>query len=370
MSWMKNSEALNKLPELLIKGRFSFDFDGVPQIAKQLPFKKSMNLIRVGMDMILRANRVHGLPPIIQVEPTNICNLKCPLCPTGSNLLKRPKGFMPLATFQRILDELGDVLISVYLFCFGEPFMNKELPSMIQACTTRNIRTLTSTNGHFLQTLDDALRVVDAGLTTLIIAIDGSTQEIYQSYRKGGDVEKVKRCATLIEEAKARRESRFPYTAIRCVVTRENEDDISNLEKLACALGVNMFTYKSLGCLPHNDNYKDYEPSKRNMRRFKYVESSRRRGRLFQCFFPFRQPIVFWDGTVVGCEYDHDLEMAFGKIGEQSFEEIWNSPKALKLRRSIREGHGRPFFCGHCPYQDRVQNGSVLACKELRSAEL
>jgi radical SAM protein with 4Fe4S-binding SPASM domain len=106
------------------------------------------------------------------------------------------------------------------------------------------------------------------------------------------------------------------------------------------------------------------------MRRFKYVESSRRRGRLFQCFFPFRQPIVFWDGTVVGCEYDHNLEMAFGKIGEQSFEEIWNSPKALKLRRSIREGHGRPFFCGLCPYQDRVQNGSVLACKELRSAEL
>jgi radical SAM protein with 4Fe4S-binding SPASM domain len=366
MGWMKASDALTKLPEVVIRGRLSFDFNGVPLIAKQLSLKKRMNLIKVGMDSILQSHRAHGLPPIIQVEPTNVCNLKCPLCPTGSNSLNRPKGFMSLETFKRILDELEDVLIAVYLFCFGEPFMNKKMSQMIEACTARNILTLTSTNGNCLQTLDDALRVVDAGLTAMIIAIDGSTQEIYRSYRKGGDVEKVKRCTAFIEEAKTRRGSKFPYTAARCVVTHENMDDLPNLERLASDLGVNMFTYKSLGCLVNSDKFKDYEPKVENMRRFEYAGSSGNIRQFIECPFPFRQPIVFWDGTVVSCEYDHELEMAFGKIGEQNFIDIWNSPKALKLRRSIREGHDMPSFCSHCPYKGRVMDGTELFCKELR----
>ncbi len=86
-----------------------------------------------------------------------------------------------------------------------------------------------------------------------------------------------------------------------------------------------------------------------------------------QCPFPFRQPIVFWDGTVVGCEYDHNLDMAFGKIGERNFIDIWNSPNALKLRHSIRKEHDRPSFCCNCPYKNRVKEGTVLWCKELQS---
>jgi len=366
MSWMKISNAITKLPELLSQGRICYDFDGIPIIAERLPLQKRINLLKAGMDMALQSNRMRGLPSIIQVEPTNICNLECPLCPTGSDSLKRPKGFMPLETFQRILDELGDVLMSVYLFCFGEPFMNKNLPRMIEACTARDILTVTSTNGHFLQTPDEALRVVDSGLTTLIVAIDGSTQEIYQSYRKGGDLERVKRFTALIEEAKARRGSKFPYTALRCVVTRGNQEDIPNIERLACELGVNMFTCKTLGCLSHSDKFKNYEPSQKGLRRFEYAGSSRHTGSLIRCPFPFRQPIAFWDGTVVGCEYDHDGEMTFGKIGKQNFAEIWNSPNALKLRRSIREGRGRPLFCENCPYRDRMQKGSEILCKELR----
>jgi radical SAM protein with 4Fe4S-binding SPASM domain len=367
MAWMKTPEALTRLPEILIQGRLSFNFDGIPLIAERLSLQKKMNLMRVGMDGLFQSNYAHGLPPIIQVEPTNICNLKCPICPTGSNSLKRSKGFMSLGTFQRILDDLGDVLIAVYLFCFGEPFMNKDLPKMIEMCASRNILTLASTNGNYLQTLDEALRVVDAGLTTLIIAIDGSTQEIYQRYRQGGDIEKVKRCTSLIEEAKASRGSRFPYAAIRCVVTSENQEDLPNLERLARDLGVDMFTYKSLGCLTGSDKFKAYEPSEQSMRRFEYSGSSGNSRRLTQCPFPFRQPIVFWDGTVVGCEYDHDLDMAFGKIGERNFIDIWNSPNALKLRHSIRKEHNQPGFCCNCPYQNRAKEGTALYNKELRS---
>lgn len=364
---MKSTEAIKKLPELLLHGRLSYNFDGIPLVTEQLSHARRKNLIRLGVDTLLGSERLHALPPIIQVEPTNICNLKCPLCPTGSFSLKRAKGFMSFRTFQRILDELGDILVAVYLFCFGEPFMNSELLLMIKACTDRNIVTLTSSNGHYIQTHDDALKVIDSGLTTLLIAVDGSTQEIYQAYRKGGDIEKVKRCIANVENAKASRGSVFPYTVIRSVVTRQNKNDLPTLAKLAAELGVNMFSYKSLGCLINVGEFREYEPYDSEVRRFEYAGSTRiARGRI-TCPFVFRQPIVFWDGTVVGCEYDHDMEMTLGRIGDKNFTEIWNSQNALQLRHSIIKGSQRPLFCCQCPYQDRVKNGAELFNREMRS---
>jgi MoaA/NifB/PqqE/SkfB family radical SAM enzyme len=366
MAWMKKSEALAILPELLLQGKLSYNFDGIPLLAEKLGFKKRINLIQTGVNELLHSTRLRGLPPVVHLEPTNICNLKCPLCPTGSQTLKRPKGFMTMETCRRVLDELGDTLMAAYFFSFGEPFMNRNLPEMIKSFSDRGILTITSTNGHYFQTMEDAVRIVNSGLTMIIIALDGSTQDIYRSYRIGGDIEKVKRFATLIEEAKKRCNSAFPYTVARCVVTSANKDDLRNIERLAVSLGVNMFATKSLGCLVGTDKFGAFEPSEKKWKRFEYARLSGISKRSLQCIFPFRQPYVFWDGSVVGCEYDHDHEAVFGKIGEQHFRDLWNGPSALALRRSIRKNLNRPAFCLQCPFEGNVRRGTELFCKELR----
>lgn len=365
---MNLMDGLVKLPGLLAFGRLSYTFDGVPMVARHMPMRKRLNLARSGVDALLGRTVMTSLPPTAQVEPTNTCNLKCPLCPTGADAMKRGKGTMSMETFQKVLDELGDVLVTIVLYCWGEPFLNKDLPRMIEACTARGILTVTSTNGHCLQTLEEALQVVDAGLTGLIVAIDGSTQDVYAAYRKSGVVDKVKRCAGLIEEAKARRGSPLPYTDLRVVVTRHNQGDIENLEKLAREFGFNMFSYKSLGCLTTTLQFGDYEATDGRSRRQAGAGSGGGPRPLVQCNFPFRQPTIFWDGTVVGCEFDYNLEMPLGKVGERPFMEIWNSQRAVALRRMIRKGPGRPAFCDLCPYPGRGSLGTVLLCKELRPA--
>ncbi len=366
MAWIKNKEALLKIPEVVFRNRFSFTFDDTPLVAKKLSLRKKLNLFLCGLAKFLRWNVLHNLPPLLQVEPTNTCNLRCPLCPTGGGLSKRKKGFMSFETFETVLDELEESLICVYFIGWGEPFLNKDTTCMIEACTKRNICTLASTNGHPIQTPDDALRVVDAGLSALIIAIGGSTQEIYEVYRMGGDVERVKRCATLIEEAKAKRGVDLPYTNLRTVVTQVNQDDIPSLEKLAHGLGVNMFSCKSLGCITFTENFKHYEPTYEKFRRFEYRDKTRiRRGPII-CPFPFRQPLLFWDGTVVGCEYDYNLEIPFGKAGEQRFTKIWNSQNAVRFRRSINTGGGYPVFCSLCPFRDSIRDGCVISYTEYR----
>lgn len=369
MAWTKVSQTVAKIPRLLFKGELSYDFDGIPVFPMKLGWKKRINLVKSGLNALFQKSRLFGLPPIIQVEPTNICNLKCPLCPTGTGVMKRSKNKISPEAFRRLLDELEDVLISVYLFCFGEPFMHENILEMIRECTNRGITTLTSTNGHFLQTPEEAEKLIETGLRTLVVALDGSTQDLYEVYRRNGNLEKVKRFVRLVNEAKNRKGSSFPYIAVRAVVTKDNESDLSNMENLSRELGANMFASKSVGCMVYDKSFQHFEPSRGEVRRFLYAGARRIKKNPVRCPFPFRQPIVFCDGTVVGCEYDHEMEMSFGNIEVDNFKVIWNSHRARRLRRSIIQNRDRPFFCGRCPYRDNIRRGTELFCLEMKPLE-
>ncbi|MBT4520492.1 MAG: radical SAM protein [Halieaceae bacterium] len=366
MAWMKPHEAILKLPEVLFRSRMSFAFDGIPIVAEDLTLKKKLNLIKLGISSMFFRNFSLGLPAVVQVEPTNRCNLQCPLCPAGEGSMQRGKGVMSLETYHQILDELGDVMLVVLLYSWGEPFLNRDLNSIIRASVAKNINSLVLTNGHFVQTIDEALELVDTGLNGLLIAMDGSTQETYTAYRKGGKLEKVMRCAELVEEAKAKRGSATPYTCLRTLVTKDTQEELPDIERLARDLGVNMFSYKTVGMQTYCDEFRDFEPTIDKLKRFEYSDSERKAQGPINCPFPFRQPTIQWDGTLVGCEYDYDVEKPFGKVGERPIRELWNGPQARTLRQHILGGEQDTFCQRLCPYQDRVQSSSYLGNIELR----
>ena len=72
----------------------------------------------------------------------------------------------------------------------GEPFLNPGFLDMVKYASEKKIYTATSTNAHYL-TDAIAKRTVESGLDRLIISIDGTTQDVYQQYRVGGNLEKV-----------------------------------------------------------------------------------------------------------------------------------------------------------------------------------
>ena len=47
-----------------------------------------------------------SLPYNIVLEPTNVCNLKCPLCPTGLNLSERRKGMADIGKIKKFIDKI------------------------------------------------------------------------------------------------------------------------------------------------------------------------------------------------------------------------------------------------------------------------
>ena len=65
------------------------------------------------------------------IEPTNECNLRCPLCPTGAGKLKRAKGQMSFELYRRILAELDGSLERLMLYNYGEPFLHPRILDMM-----------------------------------------------------------------------------------------------------------------------------------------------------------------------------------------------------------------------------------------------
>jgi len=343
----------------LLAGKgFSFTFDRIPLHMDNVSQCRTGNLFKAALDHVLGATQMSSLPPILQIEPTNICNLSCPLCPSQS--MSRPKGMMTMKTFETILHGVGDTQLLAILYGWGEPFLNKNMPAMIARCRDKGILTLTSTNGHCLQPLDEARTVVDAGLSALVVAMDGATQESYSAYRKGGALERVLRCIENIQNAKAGRNSPTPFVNLRLVANRYNEGQIAEMEAVARDLKVDMFSIKSLGCLPNRPEFDTLEPRYQGLRRFGTNRKNSSEGKTFRCAFPFRQPTVFWDGTLVGCEFDYELSHAWGNVNDAEFSALWNSPVARQHRFSLHNGGKKPSFCASCPYTGRGQNSSIV----------
>ena len=140
-------------PGFLLKSFFSlvarrelrFQFDRAPLVARNIPAKKLGNLFLTGINRVLPVSRALGYPYMAHVSPSGICDLRCAVCPAHDPLAKG-KALLPFDTYRRLIDEIGDYLVYVILWSWGEPFLNPDLGRMIAYARERNILTVTSTN--------------------------------------------------------------------------------------------------------------------------------------------------------------------------------------------------------------------------------
>jgi len=152
-----------------------------------------------------------GYPVSISFEPTTSCNLRCPECPSGLRAFSRPTGMLKKDFFRETIDQLYKDLSYLVFYFQGEPYLNPDFLEMVQYASSKKIYTATSTNAHYLND-KNAKRTVESGLDRLIISIDGTTQETYEQYRVGGNLQKVLEGATNIVKWKKELKSKTPFT--------------------------------------------------------------------------------------------------------------------------------------------------------------
>jgi radical SAM protein with 4Fe4S-binding SPASM domain len=317
--------------------------------------KRLCNIVRVYLSMavsrIFRCPVVWGQPLLLMVEPTNLCNLKCPMCPSGAGTMKRPRGKMDVRKFKKIIDEIGDKLILVQFWNQGEPFIHPDLSEMVSYVKSRAIPAMTSTNGHFFQAPEQVKAIVQSGIDEIIVSFDGIDQETYERYRVGGRFEKVIEGVKSLVQYKRDHKLKRPLLNLQFLVLKHNEDQIRQVESIGRRLGVDLVTLKSVQVYSDNQG-REFLPDDERFRRYTsdgktYSIKSRFPDR---CQFLWSGTVVNWDGSVTPCCFDKDGEYTAGNPFQEktTFREIWKGKKLQSFRKKILTGRSTIPICTNC----------------------
>jgi len=308
--------------------------------------RKILNLVLVKFSKVFKLKRVLGYPLTVMVEPTNICNLKCPLCPTGQGLLRRPKGFLSLEDFKKIVDQFGDYSLHLRLWNWGEPLLNEELIEMIKYARRYRWYINTSTNSFFL-TKDFAKEIVSSGLDSLIISLDGASEETYSKYRQHGNFKNVVDAISALVEEKKKQNSKTPKIHLQFIVMKHNEHEIPKIKELAKQLQVDFLALKKVGIMDPSmkDKIKEYLPSDRYA---KYTKEAKIKTNRNMCNMIYEETIVNWDGSVVPCCYDMHNSFVCGNLLKEPFSKIWNNSRYVNFRRAILKNKSKIPMCANC----------------------
>lgn len=288
------------------------------------------------------------------VEPTNFCNLKCPLCPTGSGAITAPRGHMDFEHYKKILDECGDYLFNLTLWNWGEPFLHKNIYDMIDYAKAKRIFVRVSTNGHFLKDGKNLERIVMSGLDELMFSLDGASEESFLKYRVGGKFETVIKNLEDLVKTKRRLKKRTPFIELQFIVMSHNEHEISKIKEIAKRIGVDSLKLKTvsleganaLGYEGNQEKIKGFKPKNEEYSRYK--ENMVRKNLKNRCVRLWLTSVVNWDGSVSPCCNDPNRVYDFGNSTEKGFAEVWNSPKYVGFRKALLKNKSRISMCENC----------------------
>lgn len=241
-----------------------------------------------------------------------------------------------------------DLMYLIFYFQ-GEPYINPKFLEMVKFAHDKGIYTITSTNGHFLND-ENARKTIESGLDRMIISVDGTTQEVYENYRKSGKLEVVLQGARNVVKWKKRLNSSTPHLIFQFLVVKPNEHQIPDIYRLAEEIGVDEVKLKSAQVY-------DYEhgnpliPSIEKYARYTQQADGTYRVKnelLNHCWKLWHSCVITWDGMVVPCCFDKDATHRLGDLKQQNFREIWQGAAYQNFRQQLLQGRDQIDICTNC----------------------
>jgi MoaA/NifB/PqqE/SkfB family radical SAM enzyme len=304
-------------------------------------------------------------PTMIVIDVTNLCNLRCPVCPV-TFAMNRTRGLMGLDTFKAMIDDVNAAgrKPAIYFNFSGEPTLNKALPEMIAYAAERGHDTFVSTNATKLSP-EMSRRLVKSGLRRINLCMDGFSKESQESYRINSNFDQVKQGIEDFLRIKKEAGSKYPVTVLQTLLTSNSEPEIPAMLEWAKEIGFDRVRLKtfSLGSYTSSDFKKKYE-------HFLPVDSKLRRHAddsiSTVCTVPMYQTVVFWNGQLGLCCIDYDQMVKLPNVLEQGFTKAYMSDEAARARR---DGYAKRFdICQNCNYSTADNMGFTIDLKPKQAA--
>jgi MoaA/NifB/PqqE/SkfB family radical SAM enzyme len=313
----------------------------------------------------------------VYVEPTTACNLNCVTC--MRNVWEEPVGRMDSATYDRVLAAIRALPEPPTLFFggLGEPFTHPDLLDMIREAKRLEASVEVISNGILLDEAR-ATALIDLGLDTLWVSVDGASPECYADVRRGDDLPRVMANLERFRDLKIRKRTDRPTLGISFVAMRRNIAELPGVLRLERRVGAQKFLVSNV--YPHTPELLQEILYRRSIGEMQWSRSQIRVGRMDQipetagildaaisglygakleglellwptdaCPFVMRgSTCVRWDGQVSPCipllhSHTSYLEnrvrtntaYAVGSLLDRDLLELWGSPEYLALRQRL-----------------------------------
>lgn len=306
-------------------------------------------LVSFQISRLIKKPVMWGYPTTVSIEPTTSCNLRCPECPSGLRSFSRPTGMLDFLQYKTMIGLLGDYLTYLHLYFQGEPYLHPQFLELVKAADQKRIFTATSTNAYYLnaENVDKTLR---SGLKQLIVSVDGITQEVYENYRIGGNLQKVTEGIRLLTQTRKERGLKFPRIVLQFLVTGKNEHQIPDLYTWASQLGVDEIQLKTTQ-IYNFENGSELIPQEEKYSRYKRIGEDKwklKKNMVNKCWRMWQGTVITWDGKMVPCCFDKDASNVMGKLDENNPKVIWKNSSYQLFRKQLLRDRTEIEMCRNC----------------------
>jgi radical SAM protein with 4Fe4S-binding SPASM domain len=270
---------------------------------------------------------ISDFPLHLDIETTNVCNLKCPMCPRTILLEKNEfssQGYMNDDDYKNIIDQaVENGVKSIKLNYLGEPLLHPSVVWQVKYAKEKGILDVMMNSNGDLLTEKMSKELLEAGLDKIFISFDSISPDIYEIQRKGTSLGKV---IDNVYNFALLRNQYYPNTHIRLSMvmyeTPEYKAQFEGLQvmwkNLVDAVGYGFYTER------------DYEKGDT----YPKVDG-------FYCEQLFQRMFLKYNGNVTVCCFDDKDEYVVGKWKDEKLKDIWISP----AYKNIRDTHTKGNYC-------------------------
>ncbi len=260
--------------------------------------------------------KISDYPPLVQIEPSSICNFRCVFCfetdKTFTDKKSGHMGTMKLELFKKIIDEIEGKVQFVTLASRGEPLVSKEINEMIKYTSGKFLNLKINTNASLL-TEEKIHAILSSNVKTMVFSADAADSNLYKKLRVNGSLEKT------IANIKKFKEIHNKHYANNKIITRVSGVKFSkeqNFEEMK----------KLWGDLVDQVAFVDYNPWENSYEK-------KPNGLSTPCSDLWRRMFIWWDGKINPCDVDYKSKLSVGNVMNKKIDYLWNSDFYNNLRK-------------------------------------
>ncbi len=343
----------------------------------------------------------------LYIEVTNQCNLNCRTC--IRNVWDETPGMMSEGVFKAILDglmEFSALPEKIFFGGFGEPLSHPWIIDMISRVKSMNMKAELITNGTLLKK-EMIKSLIESGLDTLWISLDGATPESFSDIRMGAQLPNILENLSMLNRMNNEKGGRFGFLkhmkiGIAFVAMKRNIAELPAVIDIGKNIGASSVLVTNL--LPYTEGMTQGAMYYRSINRNSFdldlplmdmddatLSAIRKAAESIHMTIPFisaeklrnRCPFIedsagaiAWNGDLSPClpllhnhegylgflNYGsrHSQKWAIGNVVDKKLYDLWNTPEHKAFRERVMDFDFSPCItCGGCDLSEKNEEDCI-----------